>query len=96
MWSDIDYMKDYKDFTYNNDTYAGLPAFIDNLHKNHKRYVPIIDAGIAQREGSEYAPYVKGVQDDVFINAYVNSPDYFTGQVWPTDAVYPSFFRPAT
>jgi alpha-glucosidase (family GH31 glycosyl hydrolase) len=40
-------MKDYKDFTYDEVDYAGLPGFVENLHNKHMKYVPIIDAGIA-------------------------------------------------
>ncbi len=49
LWSDIDYMEDYKDFTFDPKNFAGLPKLIDDLHKDNKHYIPIIDAGIAQR-----------------------------------------------
>lgn len=33
MWSDIDYMKDYRNFIYDDEVaYKGLPDFINSLH----------------------------------------------------------------
>jgi alpha-glucosidase len=56
QWVDIDYMQDYKDFTYNAQDaqgnpgdFNGLPAFVDKLHAQNMKFVPIIDAGIAYR-----------------------------------------------
>jgi len=49
LWSDIDYMEDYKDFTYDSKNFAGLPDLIKELHNDNKHYIPIIDAGIAMR-----------------------------------------------
>lgn len=60
MWSDIDYMDNYKDFTVDPDNFNGLKDFVDYLHKNNMQWIPIIDAGVAQRAKSldeNYAPY---------------------------------------
>jgi len=32
QWSDIDYMQDYRDFTYDKVNYKGLPGFVKKLH----------------------------------------------------------------
>jgi alpha-glucosidase (family GH31 glycosyl hydrolase) len=40
-------MDDYKDFTYDKFNFSGLPELIDDLHKDNKHYIPIVDAGIA-------------------------------------------------
>jgi alpha-glucosidase (family GH31 glycosyl hydrolase) len=44
-------MKNYQDFTIDKKNFVDLPDFIDYLHLNDKNlhYIPIIDAGIAQR-----------------------------------------------
>jgi len=31
IWADIDYMQDYRDFTYNNETFKGLPEYVKQL-----------------------------------------------------------------
>jgi alpha-glucosidase (family GH31 glycosyl hydrolase) len=64
QWVDIDYMQDYKDFTYNGNNsfgeagaFSGLRNFVDDLHKQNMRFVPTIDAGIAMRPNQGYLPY---------------------------------------
>lgn len=48
MWSDIDYMDRYMDFTIDNETYPTqkLRTFVDNLHSNHQKYIMILDPGM--------------------------------------------------
>ena len=47
LWSDIDYMDNYKDFTFDPKNFGNLSQLISDLHKDNKHYIPIIDAGIA-------------------------------------------------
>ena len=49
QWSDIDWLDSYKDFTYDPINFEKLPEFIERLHNESKYFIPIIDAGIAQR-----------------------------------------------
>lgn len=84
MWSDIDYLKSFYDFTIDNVSYAGLDDFVDELRKNHQHYIPIIDAAIpaAPRNSTEvYAPGTRGKELDVFLKN-TNGTTYI-GQVWP-------------
>ena len=95
IWSDIDYMQDYRDFTIDADMYADLPAKVDAWKEQHVRYVPIIDAGIAAQVGD--AAYAAGKEADVFIKASAQKLDEdFIGKVWPGAAVFPDFYRNAT
>jgi alpha-glucosidase (family GH31 glycosyl hydrolase) len=57
MWSDIDYLDDYRDFTHDPFNYADLPTFITELHNNNTHYVPIMDAGVARRPWGNYSSY---------------------------------------
>jgi len=94
QWSDIDYLKDYRDFTFDSDgSYSGLKEFVDELHSKHMHYIPILDAGLAQRAG--YDAYEEGKKAGIFVKA-PNGVDDFTGQVWPTDAAFPDWFHPDT
>ena len=50
MWSDIDYMKNYRNFLYDDVlAFVGLPDFIKKLHDMDMKWVPILDAGTAAR-----------------------------------------------
>ena len=88
-------MQEYKDFTYNDnsETFKELPQFISELHDANMKYIPILDAGIAQRKGGDYEAYNSGVEKKVFIKDEGGQDD-FVGEVWPVNAVYPDFFKP--
>ena len=90
-------MNSYKDFTYDTTAFKDLPAFVDGLHKNNQRYVPILDIGVAMRPGQDYSAYDDGIKDDVFIKINgQNGLEPFIGKVWPNEAHYPDFFNPKT
>lgn len=61
QWVDIEYMEDYRDFTYDKKAFAGLPEFVEELHDKDMKFVPIIDAGVAIRPGQGYEAYDTGI-----------------------------------
>ena len=91
LWSDIDHMNKYRTFTFDSQgPYKGLDEFIENkLHKESKRYVPIVDAGIAVVNDDSYPIFDSGKKEQVFImsgnkNQSSNSgDDIIYGKVWP-------------
>jgi alpha-glucosidase len=91
MWSDIDYLQSYQDFTYDKADYRykDLPQFINNLTNMSLHYVPILDAGISLRPNQGYKAYDEGKKDDVFMK--IRLGEDLVGQVWPKDAVYPDW-----
>lgn len=94
IWNDIDYMKDYRDFTIaESNGFGDLPALVDEIHTKNLHYVPIIDAGIALRpyDEDEYLPYLLSDAFGVLVKAW-NNADNFVGMVWPNDAVYLDWF----
>ena len=94
QWSDIDYLLDYRDFSYDPDRYKGLPEFIDDLHSKGMNWIPILDSGVAQRVGMDYHAYDTAADKDVFIKDYKG--EVFSAQVWPVDAAFPDFFQDKT
>jgi alpha-glucosidase (family GH31 glycosyl hydrolase) len=63
QWMDIDYMQDYRDFTWGS---ANFPAdkvkqFVDTLHSNGQHFVPIVDPGIMVYPG--YDAYETGIKE---------------------------------
>ncbi|GAB6030870.1 hypothetical protein CHUAL_007705 [Chamberlinius hualienensis] len=88
QYTDIDYMDGYKDFTLSKTTFADLPLVIQDLHDHGQRYVPIIDAAIADF-GSDYYAYTQGLAYDIFIKAANGSN--LEGNVWPGNVHYPDF-----
>lgn len=87
---DIDYMQDYKDFTWNTDQFPDLPALTQAMHKEHIHLVPIIDAGVKQEVG--YDTCEEGLQKGYFCKKEDGSP--FVGAVWPGRSYFPDFLRP--
>jgi len=57
LWSDIDYLENYKDFTFDKTNFEGLPDLVAELHASNQQYIPIIDAGIAMRPNQSYSAY---------------------------------------
>ncbi|KAK3362624.1 putative alpha-glucosidase precursor [Lasiosphaeria hispida] len=95
IWTDIDYMKGYRDF--DNDparySYSEGAEFLSKLHTNHQHYVPIVDSAIyapnPENPADAYPTYDRGVNADAFLL----NPDgsIYYGAVWPGYTVFPDW-----
>lgn len=94
MWADIDYLDDYKLFTIAPTSYSKLPEYVDQVHKDGRHFVPIMDAGVAVRLNQGYKALDDGIKGDVFIKQD-NHQDYLTAGVWCGNAYFPDFFKPS-
>ena len=94
IWNDIDYMEDYKDFTWDpiNFPREKMGDFVKKLHENEQHYVVIVDPGI--KIETPYYPYEDGVNKNVFIKN--SKGENIVGKVWPGLTVFPDWFNEDT
>ncbi|KAL0046727.1 hypothetical protein WJX82_008470 [Trebouxia sp. C0006] len=93
MWTDIDYMDGYRDFSLdpNNFSKDKMQAFVKQLHSSKQYWVPIVDPGIKVDPG--YPAYDQGLAAKAFINDFTGKP--YLGQVWPGATHFPDFLSKA-
>ena len=89
VYCDIDYMDNYKIFTWNPETFAKPEKMLDKLKAMDFHLVTIVDPGIKVEEG--YKQYDEGVEKGYFAT-YPNG-DKYIGDVWPGRCHFPDFFR---
>ncbi|KAF9181666.1 hypothetical protein BGZ51_005263 [Haplosporangium sp. Z 767] len=91
LWIDIDYMDQYRDFTYDETRYpqARMKNLASSLATNNQSMILIIDPGIPVVPG--YEPYDSGMREDVFIKTLTGKP--IEGRVWPGQTYFPDFFN---
>ena len=86
---DIDYMVDFKNFTWKPSAFPDWKRFNEEMKREHIRLIPIIDAGIKQEKG--YEPYDTGLARDAFCRKEDGTP--FTAAVWPGLCCFPDFLN---
>ncbi len=89
IWLDIDYMDEYRNFTWNAEQFPDPVHMINDLHKQGLHLVAIIDPGTKIDE--DYFVYKQGMERDYFCR--YQSGKLFRGQVWPGECVFPDFSR---
>ncbi|XP_068261886.1 sucrase-isomaltase, intestinal isoform X1 [Nyctibius grandis] len=94
--TDIDYMEEKKDFTYDKVKFQDLPNFAAYMHDYGQKYIIILDPAISTQnlvDGSPYASYVRGENKKVWINES-DGVTTLVGEVWPGETVFPDFTNP--
>ncbi|WP_462266366.1 glycoside hydrolase family 31 protein [Mucilaginibacter sp.] len=89
LYCDIDYMEDFKIFTWNKQTFPEPKAMIDRLKAMNFNLVTIVDPGIKVEKG--YPQYDEGV-DKGYFATYPDGEKYI-GEVWPGRCHFPNFFN---
>ncbi len=89
LYLDIDYMKDFKDFTIDKVNFPDMCGLISDLKKDGIKVIPIIDAGIKIEEG--YEIYEEGLKGDYFCVDKNGKP--FVAAVWPGKVHFPDFLN---
>ncbi|XP_054254871.1 sucrase-isomaltase, intestinal-like [Indicator indicator] len=96
QYIDIDYMEDWKDFTYDKERFRDLPKFRTFLHQQGQKYILILDAAIGidpMADGSPYLAYERGQGRGVWLNES-DGRTPLVGKVWPGLTVFPDFTNP--
>jgi len=88
---DVDYMRGYRDFTWDPDRFPGPAALLHELRAHDVRVVTIIDAGVKEDLGDGYDVADDGMARDAFIRTGDGAP--FAGYCWPGLALFPDFTR---
>jgi alpha-glucosidase len=101
VWNDLDIYDLYRDFTHDQNTYP-VPAFtnfIETLHANNMRYIPIIDSNIyvsnPDNASDVYTPYENGKHLETFIRDPTTG-DFYYGNNWPGFSVWGDWLVPST
>jgi len=92
LWMDIDYMDNYKVFTFNPTGFSDPTSLNNYLHNKNFKAVYMIDPGVKTLPG--YFVYDQGTPGDHWVKKSDGSE--FTGQVWPPVVSFPDFTRPQT
>ncbi|KAL8776022.1 MAG: hypothetical protein Q9213_008408 [Squamulea squamosa] len=95
IWTDIDYMNQYRDFENDLVTfdYGEGETFLSNLHASGRHYIPIIDSAIyipnPQNASDAYPTFNRGNNTGSFLT----NPDgsIYIGAVWPGYTVFPDW-----
>ena len=89
IYCDIDYMDDFKIFTWNKQSFPDPKEMIDQLKAINFKLVTIVDPGIKIEEG--YKEYDEGIAHNYFAT-YPNG-ELYTGSVWAGRSHFPDFFN---
>ncbi|MDZ5010257.1 alpha-glucosidase, partial [Clostridium perfringens] len=87
IYLDIDYMDDFRVFTWDKKKFKDPKAFTDELKEMGFKVVTIIDPGVKIDKG--YNIYDEGIKNEYF--AKDKDGIVYKNRVWPGDSVYPNF-----
>jgi alpha-glucosidase len=91
---DIDYMRGYRDFTWDPKRFPAPKKLIDELREQGIRAVTIVDPGVKYDLGEEYPVADEGVAHKHFVKNADGT--LFSGYCWPDAALFPDFTRAET
>lgn len=89
IYLDIEYMDDFRVFTWDKDKFKNPKKMIDNLKSDGFKVITIIDPGIKVDKG--YNIYDEGLKNGYF--ATDKDGIVYTNWVWPGKSVFPDFMN---
>ncbi len=88
IYLDIDYMDEFRCFTWDEKNYGDPIELINKLHDLGFKVVTMIDPGI--KVDPDYFVYQQGIENNYFCK--IDGENY-VDPVWPGDCVFPDFFN---
>jgi len=92
IWMDIDYMQNFKIFTFDKKTFANPANLNDYLHSINFKSIWMIDPGVKKEPG--YFVYDQGTAGNHWVQDSTGKE--FNGDVWPGACAFPDYTRPET
>jgi len=89
---DIDYMDDYRVFTYSKERFPSFPKLAQELERDHFKLITIVDPGVKKDE--KFQVYRQGVGRDLFCKTAKG--EVFIETVWPGLSAFPDFLKEET
>ncbi|MBL8026673.1 MAG: glycoside hydrolase family 31 protein [Fibrobacteres bacterium] len=91
LWYDIDYMDNFRVFTFDKERFADIKSHCESLKKEGFRHVVIVDPGVKVDEKGIYQVLDEANNADYFMK-HANGKEY-VGKVWPGGTKFPDFSR---
>ena len=92
LWLDIDYMDEYRVFTWNEEKFPHHAAMLKRLKRDGFRVITIIDPGVKIDPG--YAVFDEGREHNLFCKT--EEGEIYVGQAWPGETAFPDFVKEET
>ncbi|MFX0145472.1 MAG: glycoside hydrolase family 31 protein, partial [Candidatus Hodarchaeota archaeon] len=89
---DIDYMKGYRVFTVDSESFPNLTGLAQELESQGIKIVTILDSGV--KSDPQYGVYNEGLTEDVFCKG--SDAEVLYGPVWPGWCAFPDFTQAKT
>ncbi|MDF3128455.1 glycoside hydrolase family 31 protein [Kiritimatiellaeota bacterium B1221] len=89
LWLDIDYMDEYRVFTWNTDDFPDITSTLNELKEQGFRAITIIDPGVKYEKG--YSVYEEGAERNLFCKT--EGGQTYIGEVWPGRTAFPDFVK---
>ncbi|KAH8966663.1 hypothetical protein BDL97_03G038000 [Sphagnum fallax] len=89
IWMDIDYMDNFRCFTFHPENFPDGKALAQTLHDSGFKGVWMLDPGIKYEEKEGYEAYDTGCEKDVWVQTADGKP--YVGECWPGPVVFPDF-----
>jgi alpha-glucosidase len=90
VWFDIDYMNEYRVFTWDKSSFPDPAKLNSDLHAQGFHTVWMIDPGVKAEPG--FGVYDQGAAQDAWITTAQGQP--YKGEVWPGRCVFPDYTQP--